>query len=446
MTSKVDSEVPKSDVVRERLHELPLPDTQQRNLHDLIDPPVHRLPPEVVSEILLMVVFGNICASVSVFVVRHILSCVCGSWREVTRSTPALWNRVPSQLHSVSLQPHLIDYAKHASENATLSGALPLEIYHQLPADDRLLDELFEALRPEFHRVQTIIIEADFSLLDSYHGIDLPALQKAHLELHGQPARRPLNLLTKAAALSELRLKFPDDDDLYAELPALPCPALPVLTKLALEINATIPLAELLQALRACADSLTEMELQWKRTSQSLLPTIPLVQMNALRRISSSLAAHEILNHIDAPALEHVAIIPVCAFDDGDPFSSLSAFVSRLPSPGKITRLEANASTDNTDSFVECLAKLGGIRQLSMSSTAYEGLLTQGVFSRLTCVAGARPLLPRLTKLYVSFLLPPRENPEAEEALKEMIASRKAPRVCASREVAALESAIVRVW
>ncbi|KAL1713319.1 hypothetical protein EV715DRAFT_277365 [Schizophyllum commune] len=446
MTSEVESEVPDGDGACERPHGLHLPDSQQRNIHDSIDPPVHRLPPEVISEILLKVVSGNIRASDSVFVVRHILSCVCTSWREVARSTPALWNKIPSQLHSESLRPSWIDYAKHASEHATHSGGLPLDIYHQFPADDHLLNELFEALRPGLLRVRVISIEADFSLLSSYQDIHLPALQKVHLQLHGRPATRPLKLLSNAVALQQLCFKFPNHGDSFADLAVLPFTVLPALTKLTLEINSTIPLAELLQTLRACGDNLAEMDLQWRRTRTPLLSATPLVQMDALHRIALSSAAHEILDHIYAPALEHVAIIPVCAFDDGDPFSSLSAFVSRLPSPDKITRLEANASTDNTDSFVECLAKLDGIRQLSMSGTAYEGLLTQGVFSRLTCVAGPRPLLPRLTKLYISFLLPPRENPEVEETLKEMIASRKAPRVCASQPVAALESAIVRVW
>ncbi|KAL1726148.1 hypothetical protein EV714DRAFT_287400 [Schizophyllum commune] len=446
MTSELESEVPDGDAECERPHGLHLPDHQQRNIHDSIDPPVYRLPPEVISEILLNVVSGNIRASDSVFVVRHILSCVCTSWREVARSTPALWNKIPSRLHSETLRPSWIDYAKHASEHATRSGGLPLEVYHHFPAHDGLLDELFEALRPGLYRVQAIRIEADFSPLNSYHGIHLPALQKAHLELHGRPVTRPLKLLSNAAVLSELCFKFPNHGDFFADLPILPFTVLPALTKLTLEINSTIPLAALLQALRACANNLAEVDLRWRRTKTPLLSATPLVQMNALHRIALSLAAHEILDHIYAPALEHVAIIPVCAFDDGDPLSSLSAFVSRLPSPDKITRLEANVSTDNTDSFVECLAKLDGIRQLSMSGTAYEGLLTQGVFSRLTCVAGARPLLPRLTKLYVSFLLPPRESPEAEEALEEMVASRKAPRVSAFQVVAALESAIVRVW
>ena len=168
MTSEVESEVPDGDAECERPHGLHLPDSQQRNIHDSIDPPVHRLPPEVISEILLNVVSGHIRASDSVFIVRHILCCVCTSWREVARSTPALWNKIPSQLHSESLRPSRIDYAKHAFEHATRSGGLPLEIYHRFPAHDGLLDELFEALRPELYRVRVISIEADFSLLSSY--------------------------------------------------------------------------------------------------------------------------------------------------------------------------------------------------------------------------------------------------------------------------------------
>ncbi|KAL1660776.1 hypothetical protein GGF50DRAFT_62504 [Schizophyllum commune] len=446
MTSEVESEVPEGDAECERPHGLHLPDAQQLSPHEPIDPSVHRLPPEVISEILLKVVSGNICASDSVFVVRHILSCVCNSWREVARSTPALWNKIPSQLHSEALLPRWINYAKHASDHATLSGGLPLEIYHEFPADDSLINELFHALHHDLRRIQAISIEANFSLLDSYRDINLPALRQAHLKLYGQPPKRPLKLLTGSAALSELCIRFSDDDDLYADLPALPFIDLLALTKLTLDVEATIPLAELLQALRSCANKLEEMDLGWYRTSPQLVPVDSLVQMSSVRRIALSSAAHEILNHIYAPALEHVAIIPVCASDDGDSFPSLSALMSRLPSPNMITRLEANAFTDNTDSFVDCLEKLDGIRQLSMSGTAYEGLLTADVFSRLTCSADSEPLLTRLTKLYVSFSVPPRLNPEAAKALTKMIASRHIPHVCASREVAALESVVVRVW
>ena len=68
----------------------------------------------------------------------------------------------------------------------------------------------------------------------------------------------------------------------------------------------------------------------------------------------------------------------------------------------------------------------------------FDGLAHESVFARLTCTDGEPPLLLRLQLLEISLPPPEQQSPRAETVLKEMIATRSTPRVCAFPGVAAL--------
>ena len=88
ITTELESEVPKLDAEIRRLSQLRAQVLQQRDIQKSIVSPVRRLPTETLSDIFLELVDEEIWAGDAVFIVRHVLSCVCTSWRAVARSTP----------------------------------------------------------------------------------------------------------------------------------------------------------------------------------------------------------------------------------------------------------------------------------------------------------------------------------------------------------------------
>ncbi|KAL1686719.1 hypothetical protein GGG16DRAFT_117645 [Schizophyllum commune] len=85
------------------------------------------------------------------------------------------------------------------------------------------------------------------------------------------------------------------------------------------------------------------------------------------------------------------------------------------------------------------------LTHLGIHNTAFDGLAHESVFARLTCTDGEPPLLLRLQLLEISLPPPEQQSPRAETALKEMVASRSTPRVCAFPGVAALVSVEVNI-
>ncbi|KAI5831727.1 hypothetical protein K523DRAFT_299861 [Schizophyllum commune Tattone D] len=447
ITTELQSEVPKLDAEIRRLSQLRAQVLQQRDVQKSIVSPVRRLPPESLSDIFIELVDEKIWAGDAVFIVRHVLSCVCASWRAVARSTPALWQRIPTQLHSEAMTPEWKDYAKHAAESAVLAGGLPLEIHHQDDTRDAPFLDVVEELAPHLPRVESISVQGRFSLFEALRRTSLPALRDVFMEMRGQITTHPMHFLTGSPALRSLDVQYFNDDDRLLDL--LQLPALPSLADLSLEIHATIPRARLLVSLGACADTLVELHLRLSLTdalmlNDDALALTRLVHFHALRTLSFGESAHRILVAIAAPALRHIGLHAVSECFDGDPFPLLEAFLSRPSAPRGLESLTLAVSVDQTASFLRCLAQMEALTHLAIHSFAFTGLAHESVFARLTCADDEPPLLPRLTSFETSLPPPDRRSPRAERTLQEMIASRSMPRICASREVSALEKVEIK--
>ncbi|KAL1726145.1 hypothetical protein EV714DRAFT_255170 [Schizophyllum commune] len=437
MTAALQEEVPSIDAEIRRLFQLRARLLRQCDIQDSFVAPIRRLPPELLLAIFIEAVGDRVYASDRVFVVRHILSCVCTSWRSVARSTPALWTRIPTQLWAYKMKPNYCDY-KHAIESAVLAGGLPLEVHHEEAAPDGLLIDVLKALQPHLTRVRSISVHGRFSLFDCLRGISMPALRRLSMEMLGRPTASALDYLTGFPALRGLDIHYTDRNRQYPSLESLRIPPVPGLTYLDLSIPATLSREALLQAINSCAPTLVHLSLSIKCNDDASSPAT-LVRMDALRRLALTGASYKVLDNLFTPALQRLGLHAVMADDDeGDPFPTVSAFLSRPSKPRGLTELVTSVCIGHTSTFLRCLEQLEELTSLDIHGVFYEGLAHESVFSRLACREGESPLLPRLTMFQTA--LPPLDvrSPEAETTLKEMVSSRSTPRVCAFPGVAAL--------
>ncbi|KAI5894533.1 uncharacterized protein SCHCODRAFT_02617218 [Schizophyllum commune H4-8] len=437
ITAALQEEVPSIDAEIRRLFQLRAQLLRQCDIQDSFVAPIRRLPPELLSAIFIEVVGDRVYASDRVFVVRHILSCVCTSWRSVARSTPALWTRIPTQLWAYKMKPKSCDY-KHAIESAVLAGGLPLEVHHEEAAPDGLLIDVLKALQPHFARVRCISVQGSFSLFECLRKISMPAVRKLSMGMLGRPTTGVLDYLTGFPALRALDIHYTSKNRPYTSLESLRIPPLPGLTYLDVSISAMLSRQALLGALSSCAPTLVHLSLS-NRSNASASAQATLVRMDALRRMALTGASYEILDNLATPALHHLGLHAVTADEgDGDPFPTVSAFLSRPSKPRGLTELVTSVCIGHTSTFLRCLEQLEELTSLDIHGVFYEGLAHESVFSRLACREGESPLLPRLTMFQTA--LPPLDvrSPEAETTLKEMVASRSTPRVCAFPGLAAL--------
>ncbi|KAL1713324.1 hypothetical protein EV715DRAFT_258574 [Schizophyllum commune] len=423
MTAALQEEVPSIDAEIRRLFQLRARLLRQCDIQDSFVAPIRRLPPELLSAIFIEAVGDRVYASDRVFVVRHMLSCVCTSWRSVARSTPALWTRIPTQLWAYKMKPKYCDY-KHANESAELAGGLPLEVHHEQAIRRGFLIDVLKALHPHLTRVRSISVQGRFSLFDCLRGISMPALRRLSMEMLGRPTASALDYLTGFPALGSLDIHYTDRIRQYPSLESLRIPPVPGLTYLDLSIPATLSREALRQALGSCAPTLVHLSLSIK-CNDDVSSIAALVRMDALRRLALTGASYTMLDNLFTPALQRLGLHAVMADEDeGDPFPTVSAFLSRPSKPRGLTELVTS--------------QLEELTSLDIHGVFYEGLAHESVFSRLACREGQSPLLPRLTMFQTA--LPPLDvrSPEAETTLKEMISSRSTPRVCAFPGVAAL--------
>ena len=173
-----------------------------------------------------------------------------------------------------------------------------------------------------------------------------------------------------------------------------------------LDFSAIIAMNALTEALYACCSGLRflSMNLRFTRdpyTSGSLV--IP-----ALEGLQVGETSYTFLEHIATPSLEVLFISAVielvgnthAGVADGDPFPSLSAFVSRIPRPRRLKCVRAGATTRNVDTFLGFLNTVDDdLEGLHIEDREYTGLFSEDLLTWLTCVDDQEPHLPQLKKI-----------------------------------------------
>ncbi|KAL1674646.1 hypothetical protein EV122DRAFT_220178 [Schizophyllum commune] len=446
MSRELSSEVSTIDAEIERLHGLRERVLRQLDVHKSITSPIRSLPPELLSEIFGVLYDDELESSGKAYITVYILSCICSEWRANVRSTPRLWVDIPTMVRGPKGKYH--SHLDRVVDHISLSGRLPLRLSHQEPAGNDLLGWFLRELRPHLTRIGYIEIDTDCWYCDKeLNDLQLPNLAQATLVIQGPPFPLSLGFLASANDLRLAKL-FHRYIGPFNYAPELRLPTLPTLTSLCLDFSAIIAMNALTEALYACRSGLRflSMNLRFTRDPYTSGP----LELTALEGMHLGETSYTFLEHIATPSLEVLFIWAVielvgnthAGVADGDPFPSLSAFVSRIPRPRRLKCVRVGATTRNVDTFLGFLNTLDDLEQLHIEDREYTGLFSEDLLTWLTCVDDQEPHLPHLKKIELYLRRRPRLSKKMKGALERMLESRKNRRVCAAREVAAMESLV----
>ncbi|KAL1688801.1 hypothetical protein GGG16DRAFT_59161 [Schizophyllum commune] len=412
-------------------------------LNRSISSPVRRLPPE-----LLLIVIYFIIEEVEHFsratLIADTIASVCVGWRLIALGDPKLWRCISS------VRPRAVDLA--LSSQATLANMLPLLIRYSWDSNPTALPGFFQALQSYATRwIYTDVSTTQCSILESLPTIELPVLTAAKIRLEGPAVfgkLRPLEFLSKASTLTLLSVHLLLDwpyDAFWSEVCFPPFPNL-VTLDIHVDNDRYEPLLPtFLVAMKSSASSLVNFHLHVMCCDGDPDFEIPVV-FPALRRITlASAAPGTVLRYIAAPALEELVLNDIrrCNYA---PIIELFDFLSNPPLPG-LTRLTLKnvVALDHGD-VLGCMQYLANLEELHVHEDRGQTffLLSEPVLHRLTCVADESPLLPKLATVTVVYdVVDTDAYRKVESIWREMIASRKEPRICADISVVALEKAEV---
>lgn len=406
--------------------------TSQLNVNRSIASPVRRIPSEILSDVFLVLATTG-CPSE---IVAKTIAPVCVLWRTTAYSTPGLWTSISSTFKS-----HLAsyDYARHAA----LSGDLPLRIW----ADDD--GNILSQLRPYAARWGKLSWAASCSFVESQPTLNLPILKDVVLWLSSPSTSDTLRFFTHARRLETLKITLFPMHGHHMEWPPLSVPAFPNLTSLELEIFYTFSvdpgIRTIVSALHNVRQTLSFLSVKFQSGTLAeefdMHRRLEIADMPSLRSlVLSDDAPCVVFEHIRAPVLEEI----VCTLASDFFCGSISHLRSALlRGPARVRRLILGLCWPSLgpEELVRCLELLPDVEELRVDESGWVRppmLITEGFLRRMTCVEDERPLVPRLTKLTLDMADEGADWESINRALESMLESRRAPRMCAFGEVAAL--------
>ncbi|KAL1719103.1 hypothetical protein EV715DRAFT_272913 [Schizophyllum commune] len=254
--------------------------------------PVHRLPPELLSEVFMHAAWNLRWPQVpSLFALT--LCSVCAIWRATARSTPNLWRDISLNLCIAEYAGNsLLRLNRQLSSQRTLCissvrcGVALVEFLSTLPESDAA--RLQELARP------------------------LPALSRAVITIHDTCPPDAFNVLVNATSLKDLTITY------YAECTdeelenGLAFPRLnntsefASLTRVNLLLLGDLPIWALFPTFATFAPTLRELEIGVNSFTDFEDSTAPrtIYEMPRLRHATLGYHAHAFLAHINAPELD----------------------------------------------------------------------------------------------------------------------------------------------
>ncbi|TRM58848.1 hypothetical protein BD626DRAFT_509818 [Schizophyllum amplum] len=394
----------------------------QVDVHRSLTSPVHRLFPELLSEIFLKATESQLTSLDPTNMPRTIAR-VSTTWRRVARATPRLWT------HVVATSASELD--KYIDLYFNLSLECPLDMHCR---DHRLLLNFWSRLGPYAQRWRSVRFVGNGDVLRDLGHVHAAHLESLYIDAFGGPfhAKRILNLTAPRLQRLAVHLVALDTDCQTFLQPT----SLKMLATLVINVIYPFPATYVLPVLRLCAATLVHVEIDvidpqaYEQTFRSGLSMQPL-SMHSLKRIDLSHSACAIFYHITAPKLEVIKVT------DGVDYlpDAMEAFTTRTTSPSRIRLLEvdinerADVTHDGVTSMIHVLERMDNLEELRISS--FPSPNPDAVLECLVCRGDTPPLVSNLREFeYADY--------QSLDLLLEVYRTRKEERIVQGKRVAAL--------
>ncbi|KAI5886774.1 uncharacterized protein SCHCODRAFT_02639790 [Schizophyllum commune H4-8] len=398
--------------------------TAQMDIHRSLCAPVHRLFPELLSEIF---VYATKSASktwaskTSQLAVACKLASIIAVWRRVAHGTPLLW---PCLLADDEHQ-----WNTYLERIITLTGSLPL-VAHCLSTRTTELFVTQPAMHARRWRVATLCSPI-CAIVPAAARVEAPTLED--LTVHGMICDDPeAREVTDYLVLPRLRCLRVFLTNRLGVGQALIFRMPPTLTSFTLTFRATeAVLLHVVNLLHQCASTLENLFVNFGTRIDERGWSIP-VFMPALKTLTLYQDGCLLLECINAPAIEQLTIEIAPMFF----VESLTIFLERNDSSVShliyvCIAIVPELDEDDTEMLVRCLGRLERLEELHFTDTT----IPLDLVRSLICYESVQPALPKLRVLSLDSL----PTPEHEAALRDVYASRRWNRCICGMDIAILE-------
>ncbi|KAL1712553.1 hypothetical protein EV715DRAFT_213478 [Schizophyllum commune] len=352
----------------------------QLDLHTLLVTPVHRLPPELLSEVFLYyrdaLVRDNNALDV-LFRLENNIVRVCPSWRAAAYGTPHLWTRLTVPRAKMFLDSYVHRFLP-------LSGNLPLILDSR--SADGVLQPFLHLLRPHAFRWESARLAGDWDDFNSIEPVDAPLLRRMELHLL-KDVEVPLEFLSSAPQLRELRLRMPS---MFSARSLAPASAL---TFLRIHVQSAL-LPNIRSVLLESADTLEDLQVSvFNGFLGNDAPDMMPIELRQLKRLRFVYKTCTLLDHIHAPGIVELSLggpnkkMPRTLLQYLERVAPIATNLRHLELLGRDIMRDSQSSQD----LKRCFARMSTLEELSF---AYPPPLA--VLDMLLVRDDARPLIPNL--------------------------------------------------
>ncbi|KAI4519023.1 hypothetical protein K525DRAFT_207099 [Schizophyllum commune Loenen D] len=415
--SRIDADIAVLSTLRERM-------AKQVDIDRSLASPIHRLIPDVLSEIFL---WATITAPIErrVFGALDIAG-VSSYWRRLARDLPHLWTDIAivSERQLGAFLDHLL----------YLSRDLPLRINTRF---HNLLPSVIARIRPFAHRCSSAFLSGvtrDF--LSVTHPLVAPNLVDVDIYMTEAPdADASCFRFLQAPRLRTLILEI----DGLSSIHSLTLDPPVALTNLRITILDSVPAVYLFPILRQCHLTLEVLDVRFPFLNVSLSSAghVDIICLPFLLELHLYYDGPALLQFISAPRVAKLILQDV----PDDFLISVLSFLRRTPAmPSSIIQLQikwpiGKFNVEIVQKLLQCFEALEALEDLRIIPLRFRPPVE--LVRALICRHDARPLLPSLR--HVDFGDGLRMKHGVPQAIRDVYASRKERRVICGRTVVALE-------
>ncbi|KAF7332778.1 hypothetical protein MKEN_00161500 [Mycena kentingensis (nom. inval.)] len=204
----IDSEIAELKAKLALLEQKREPIASELSDYNALLSPLRRMPVDLLREIFVACLpQGHNCA-MKAAQAPLLLGRVSSSWREVSRSTPALWNRL--HIACSRHRANVAGIAAAAHEWLARSGAMPLSLSLSIDTElPGMVSTALQSILPYAQRWEHILLRLPGTALDAFARLDLgatPILRTVEMEAEVTPANLSQSGLLSAPILTSLSL------------------------------------------------------------------------------------------------------------------------------------------------------------------------------------------------------------------------------------------------
>ncbi|KAI5897248.1 uncharacterized protein SCHCODRAFT_02725950 [Schizophyllum commune H4-8] len=412
---------------------------RQKDLNKAFVAPVRRVPPELLSQIFLIVVADSHLLRLHEVRLCRSFARVCHAWRELALATPQLWSNVSFWLNGSDNWQNLF------ARELQLTRDRPIDVTLQQPLGDRQPTRSWAILASQSNRWRALTVYLAGGALQHINPQPLvcsslvsisfkdPWLKLGRSENTNDNTRMLFSMLEDAPLLRTVEIRVATARGSYR----MCLPSSWRLSALLVQFGYCEDVRRLLPMVQQYSRTLETLDFAIGRTEPGLMPLGPGLSLPQLTELICGTHGSQLIRHVKAPKLRFLHIVQHLEDLCNAPFPDILSTAQYVSCFKSLRELHLRNVSWSTDSLIDTLNELTNLECLRMLESGHEysgKLVTRELFERLTrggVDADDKVIdhdhlcpLPNLTTMTVTVHCPVAEDDALIPAARRMALSR----------------------